>query len=382
MTNTTLILGGGVGGLATAHALRRLLPPPHRIILVERDRQFVFAPSLLWLMTGDRTADQISRPYDRLSSRGIELVQGEIEAIDPARRTATVGGQRLQGDHMVIALGAELAPDAIPGLAAAGHNLYSLEGAIGLRDALGSLQGGQLAVLTAAPAYKCPAAPYEAALLLEYALHEHRVRDLTHVDLYTAEPGPMGVAGPAVSARVRHMVEARGIGYHPSRQVASVDPGGTLHFTEGPDARFDLLAYVPPHRTPMVVQAAGLTDATDWIPVDRHTMAASHPGVFAIGDVTTIPLSMGKPLPKAGVFAHAQAEVVARNIARTVTGQGDEARFDGHGACFLESGGGRAGFARGNFYAEPAPDIRLRRPGRISHLGKVLFERRALRTWV
>ena len=39
------------------------------------------------------------------------------------------------------------------------------------------------------------------------------------------------------------------------------------------------------------------------------------PQVFAIGDVTTIPIAGGKFLPEAGVFAHGQAEVVAQRIA-------------------------------------------------------------------
>jgi sulfide:quinone oxidoreductase len=103
--------------------------------------------------------------------------------------------------------------------------------------------------------------------------------------------------------------------------------------------------------------------------------------VFAIGDVTSIPLTMGKPLPKAGVFAEGQAEVVARNLAHTWTGRGKPARFNGHGACFLEAGDGKAGFGKGDFYAEPAPRVRLHGPAWWWHLGKVVFEQRWLRTW-
>ena len=40
----------------------------------------------------------------------------------------------------------------------------------------------------------------------------------------------------------------------------------------------------------------------------------------------------------------------------------------------LEAGDSRAGFAFGNFYAEPSPQIQLRTTGRTWHLGKVLFE--------
>jgi len=56
---------------------------------------------------------------------------------------------------------------------------------------------------------------------------------------------------------------------------------------------------------------SGLIGETGWVAVDRYTLETRFPGVYAIGDVVTIPLTLGKPLPKAGVFAHGEGEVVA-----------------------------------------------------------------------
>lgn len=382
MGRTVLILGGGVGGLVVGNQLRKALGGELRVILVERSENFVFAPSFLWVVTGDRTAARISRPLARLERKGIEVVRGEITKIDPAGREALVGGRTLAGDYLVVALGAELAPETVPGLAEGGHNFYTLAGAEGLRDAFASFQGGRLVILTAAPAYKCPAAPYEAAMLLEAACRKRKIRDRTQIDLFAAEPGPMGVAGPDVSAAVRGMIESKGIGYHPEQQVADIDPGSRrLRFASGADAVYDLLGYVPPHRAPAVVRDSGLAAEGAWIGVDRHTMATRFPGVFALGDVTAIPLKMGKPLPKAGVFAHAQAEVVARNIARDIRGRGKPAAFDGEGECFIEAGGGKAGIGSGDFYAEPTPKVKVHAPSRAYHAAKVLFEKDWLRRW-
>jgi sulfide:quinone oxidoreductase len=395
---TVVVLGGGVGGVVAATNLRKALPRPHRVVLVDRERRHLFAPSLLWLMTGGRTARQISRPLDRLSRKGIEVVCGDVVEIDPeARRVGVVecplgddaisprlGGNRrdLKADYLVVSLGAELAPETIPGLTEAGHNFYTLAGAESLRDALRGFEGGRIVVLTAAPAYKCPAAPYEAAMLIDDHIRRQGLAGPTQIDLFAAEPGPMGVAGPEVSAGVRAMVEAKGIGYHSEHQVIDVDPEGRLlRFANGETAEFDLLAYVPPHRAPRVIRDAGLVDDSGWIPVDRDTLHTAFPGVYAIGDVTGIPLKMGKPLPMAGVFAEREAKVVARNIAHEVTGRGEPVVFDGHGECFIEAGGGRAGFGRGDFYAEPTPQIDLRPVGRRWHLGKVLFEKFWLRRW-
>jgi sulfide:quinone oxidoreductase len=218
-------------------------------------------------------------------------------------------------------------------------------------------------------------------MLIEGALRRRGMRKSTQVHLYAAEPGPMGVAGPHVSAAVRQIVESKGVHYHPAHQVVSVDPEKRrLAFANGVTADFDLLIYVPPHRAPAVVRA-DLGNETGWIPVNRTTFETSFPGVFAIGDVTTVPLSVGKPLPKAGVFAHAQAEVVSANIANAWTGRGACRAFDGRGQCFIETGDGRAGYGAGNFYGEPVPQIALHRPSVMWHWGKVLFEKQWLHRW-
>jgi sulfide:quinone oxidoreductase len=376
MSRTALVLGAGLGGTVAAQTLRRLLPRGHRVLLVEREQRHVFPPSLLWLMVGARDAEAISRPCEHAARRGIELLQGEVGAIDPVAKTVRVGERLLQADALVVALGAEYAPQAIPGLAEAGLCLYTLQGATAIRAALERLERGRIALLTAAPQYKCPAAPYEAALLVDNHLRERGRRERVAMDFYAAEPGPMMVAGPAVSAGVRALIEARAIGYRPEHQARAVDPAARrIEFTNGASAEFDLLLYVPPHRAPEVAKAAGLTNETGWIPVDRHTLATRFPGVYAIGDITVIPLKMGRPLPKAGVFAHGQAEAVAHNLAREWTGKGGERRFDGTGMCFIETGGGRAGMGSGDFYAEPLPQVTLRAPGLLWHGAKVLYEK-------
>jgi len=374
---TVLILGGGIGGIVAAMRLRQRLASEHRVVLVEKEADHVFSPSLLWLMLGQRRPDQISRPMAALAKRGIELVRGAIERIDPATRTIRVNGTDVTGDYMIVALGADLAPELVPGLAEAGHNFYTLAGAQSLQSALSNFSKGRLVTLIASMPFKCPAAPNEAAMLLEYDCRRRGVRKDVQVDLYTPEPGPMPVAGPEVSAALRQMVEAKGIVYHPGHAVTKVDSARRrLTFANGAEADFDLLAYVPPHRAPQVVRDSGMCGQDAWVPVDRGTLETKYPGVHAIGDVTGIMLtSIGKPLPKAGVLAHNEAEVVADNIAVAISGRGTKRTFGGEGECFIETGDGKAGFGSGNFYADPAPAIRLKEPSMMLHLGKVIYEK-------
>lgn len=376
---SVLVLGGGIGGIIAANALRKRLPRQHRVILVERDAQHVFAPSLLWLMVGKRRDGAITRPLKQLLKAGIELVRGEIDRVDPQTRTVSVNGTTISADSMIVALGAEMAPEMVPGLAEAGHNFYTLAGAQAINHARQDFRAGRLVVLVAGMPFRCPGAPYEGVMLLQADAQERGVGERVTVEFFTPEPGPMPVAGPQVSAAVRQMVESHGIAVHTEHQVERVDPAARrIHFKSGAQAAFDFLAYVPPHRAPLVVRQSGLASETGWITVDRHTLETRFPGVFAIGDVTVIPLVTGKPLPKAGVFAHGEAEVVANNIAFAITGQGQQRSFDGHGACFIETGHRRAGFGSGDFYAEPAPQVNLHGPSMFLHLAKVVYEKKWL----
>ena len=376
MSRTVLVLGAGIGGIVAAETLRKLLPASDRVIAVDRAGQHFFPPSLLWLMVGERKPEEFSRPLDRLPRYGIEFRQGNITRIDPAQREVEIDGQSLRADALVIALGAEYAPETIPGLAEAGLCIYTMEGATAIRDALARFSGGRIVILTAAPQYKCPAAPYETALLVDDYLCKRGLREKATIEFFAAEPRPMFVAGPELGAAVRGMVEARGISYHPEHQVKEVDAAKRrIVFANGAETRFDLLFYVPPHRAPVLAREAGLSNESGWIPVDRHTLQTQFDNVFALGDITTIPLKMGRPLPKAGVFAHDQAEVVAHNIAHAWTGRGATRQFTGEGMCFIETGGGRAGIGKGNFYAEPTPQVEMRGPNRFWHMGKILYEK-------
>ena len=379
---TIIILGGGIGGVISATNLRKKLSKRHRVILIDREHEHLFQPSLLWVMTGARKAEDICRPLKRLEKRGIEVICGEIEHINPAERSVVVNGNTLSGDFLVISLGADLAPESIPGLAEAGHNVYTLKGAETLRDSFSNFRKGKLVVLTATPAYKCPAAPYEAAMLIEAGCRKRKVRDAIEIDIYAAEPGPMPVTGPEFSAGVRQMVEGKEINYHPEHQVTKVNPATrTINFANGAVADYDLLVYVPPHRAPRVVSDAGLCGESGWVQVDRHTLETGYPGVYSIGDINGIPLKVGKPLPKAGTFAHGQAEVVAQNIVHAITVSGRPASYDGHGECFIEAGDGKSGKGSGNFYAEPTPRVKASRVGWRWHAAKILLEKYWLKHW-
>lgn len=378
-----LVLGGGIGGLVAARELRRRLDSTDRVVLVDRRSTLSFAPSLLWVMSGVRRAEQIAIDLRRLRGQGIETVATDVVAIESAAGKVATEDGGFAFDRLVVALGADLAPDAMPGFSEGAHDVYTLEGAISAGEELRRLREGRVAVLVSRTPYKCPAAPYEAALLAEAVLRARGVRDRCSVDVYTPEPFPMPTAGPVLGSAVADLLAARGITLHAQTTIDRINPeSGELILTDDERIGYDLLLGVPPHRAPEVVRDSGLAAESGFIPVDRGTLATSVEGVFAIGDVTTIPIAGEKFLPKAGVFAQGEAEVVARRIADELGGRRPSAVFEGKGSCFVEMGDGKAAFASGDFYAADEPHVTLRRPGRHWHLAKVAFEQYWRRRWL
>lgn len=368
-----VVIGAGVGGLACARRLAKH-GEPIEVVLIDRSAGHDFAPSFLWLLNGSRRADQISRPIEVVRSWGVEFVQQEVTGIDAGAREVLTTGGPVKYDELVVAPGAELTFETVPGLHHA-SSFYSKSAAIDLAEKLREFSGGRVQLVIPSMPFKCPAAPYEAAMLIDDYLRSRAIDNT--VAIHTIEPQPMPVAGPVIGGRVESLLRDRGIDFHSKRSLSEVDDSTrTLHFEDGAE-RFDLLIAIPPHRPAEFVRNSTLAGKSGWISVDPHTLRFSD-HIHAIGDATSISLANGKPLPKAGVFAHGQAHVVADNLIAAAAGREQQARFAGHGSCFLEIGRGRAGLAKGNFYAEPDPRVRMFPPSRLGHLGKVLFERKWL----
>ncbi|HEX2031863.1 MAG TPA: FAD/NAD(P)-binding oxidoreductase [Actinomycetota bacterium] len=372
-----LVLGGGFGGVSAAQQLR-LLGPEHEVVLVARSSHFMMGFRKNSELVGGEPMESGRRPLAALEERGIRFVQGTIERFDPAARAVEVEGQTLQGDAVVVALGAEVVADAVPGLAEHALNFYDPAVVPEAAEALRSLREGRVAVGIFGAPYTCPPAPYEAALLASEASEERG--DRVEFAAFTPQPMSLPILGRTGCEVVEGRLGLRGIRFMPNAKAESVEDG-LVRFEGGGEEPFDVLLAVPPHRCPRVLVDAGLAEPGGWVRVDARTLETPFDGVSAIGDCTAIPLATGMPLPKAGVLAEGEGRVVAERILARLNGIQPEATFDGEGACYLEVGGGQAMMVRGRFLAEPAPDVTLTEASPRYLQDKADYERQRLEEW-
>jgi sulfide:quinone oxidoreductase len=365
MNNNVLILGGGSGGLATAGRLKELLGDKVSVTVIDKQKTFVLGFSLLRVMTGEKTEQEVTVSKDKVSQKGIKFINKEVNGIDINNGIVRTDQGEFGYDYLVIALGAELAPEKVPGFESAFH-MYTLEDAKKLRDALSSFIGGSIRLVVSSTPFKCPPAPYEAAMLIDDFLRSKGLREESDIQIFTPEPLPMPIAGPDVGNTVVSMLNEKGIGFHNNVKVSLVDGSSKQIVLEnGTREKYDLLIIIPPHTSPKVVRenAGDICDASGWISVDPKNMQTTHDRVYAIGDVAAVKLPSGMMLPKAATFAFGQAEIVAFNIASSVLGT-ETRSWDGFGECFIETGSGNAGYGSGSFYSSPKPVINLQIPSK------------------
>ena len=348
MTLRVVVLGAGFGGLELSTLLSEAIGDRLDLTLIDKSDSFIFGFSKLDVMFGRETLDAVRLAYHTIEKPGVRFRQEAITAIDPEARRVTTSGGTYEADVLVVALGADYDQAATPGLNEGGHEFYSVAGAERLRDILPTFAKGRAIVGVTSTPFKCPPAPSEAALMLHDYLTARGVRDACEIRLVM----PFGAPVPPSPASSRALLAAfaeRGITFVPNRLVRALDPARRIAILDdATEIPYDLFLGVPKHRFPDVVAASGMTE-DGWIPVDRRTLETRFPGVYAIGDVTSV------GTPKAGAFSEGAARVVAASLIAKLQGGEQPSAYTGRGSCYVEFGAGRVACVDVDFLSGPAP---------------------------
>lgn len=366
-----LILGAGFGGLTAANILRKNLSNVHKITVIDKNKSFMMGLVNLWILYGTRKLQDSFIPLANLLNKDIEFINDEIVGINFTQSSiSTKFSGKFDYDYLIISLGSDLAPEKIDGFIEHGEfNLYDAQQIPELRQKILSLNKGKIAICIADIPYKCPPAPYEASMLINDLLVKNGTRDQIDIDFYAPSVLTLPVAGPDVSQRLVRLLNMNNINFHPLHKVKKVS-NDMIKFENGNNEKFDLLIVTPPHKVPTVIRKCEITKDWDWID-----------NVFAIGDVIEIVLGGMVTIPKAGIFAEAQAKVVAQEIIDQITNTKTNSKFDGKGFCFMEVGSNEAGYIEVDLYSED-PYTQLHPPSRESYRKKLEFEETRVKNWL
>ncbi len=329
-----VILGGGVGGTIVANLLaKRLRRDEAEITLVDKTGRHVYQPGFVYVAFDRLDPRTLVKDERRLLRKRIRFLQAEAVRIDAeARKVRLADGQVLGYDRLVIALGARLVPEELPGFAETAQHFYSLEAASRLRQALEAFPGGKVVVTVGSVPYKCPPAPSEAACQLDYYFTRRGIRD--KVDIHFLSPLSRVFPLEPVNPVVEKVFADHGIRSTIFFNVESIDTEKrVVNSIEGESVPYDLLVMVPPHRGAKVVEDSGLGDRGGWLPTDKFTLRTkAHPDIFGLGDCTDVPVS------KSGAAAHFEAKVVAESIVADLRGTTPTLKYDGRVTCYCDAG--------------------------------------------
>lgn len=376
MTRGTLVLGAGFGGIAAACELKRLVHE-EPVTIIDSSDSFAMGLANLRVLDGRSRGSEHVRRLDGLAKQGIRVIKAEITRIDAATRRVETSAGPFEADRLVVALGARTSMDGLLGVPGHARNVYSMDGARELHEDLARMRGGCVLFWVHSMPFKCPPAPYEAAILAKRYLAGRGVQ--ADVVLVTPEPHPLPVFPPEVGKALQMLAEERGVVIRNGLQLSAFDGDRVARFSDGSSVAFDVLGVVPPHAPPEAL--SGVTSGQGWVEVDARTLRTRHEGVWAVGDATVLKLPNGRPMPKAGVLAESEGLVVARNIAHVLRGEPEVEAFDGRGTCWIEVGDGLAVEGRGDFFAVPGPSMVSTPPSRESLVAKEAFERERLQSW-
>lgn len=331
MPDRVLVLGGGIGGIVASTILKRTLGPDAKVTVIDKNDRHHFAASFGLLMIGKRQPEDITRDLKELQGKGIEFIKTEVLGLDLSKREVATGRGKLGYDYLIISLGVEFHPEAVPGFSKYAFNVYEFEDVVMLSKELANFKRGEIVLFVSSLPYRCPPAPYEMVFLLDQYFRQRGNRDAVGLTLVTPEPVPESLAGPLVSQSVRRMLASRDIDLRMGAKVLELEDDALI-LDQGVRIPGDLFLGIAPHWGPSVLRVTDLVDESGWVNVDHSTLKTKYPEVYAIGDNAAIRLPvLGVYAPKAGVFAHYQAEVVARNIARVIRGQEPNFRYTGKG---------------------------------------------------
>ena len=318
-----VLVGGGHAHVSVLRMFGMQPVPGVRLTLITRDIHTPYSGMLPGYVAGHYDYDDVHIDLGPLARfAGARLYHGEVEGIDPDKRLVNVPGRPpVHYDLLSINTGSRPRTIDVPG---------ALEHAMPVKPIdqwLRDWEALQVRVLDSQVDFRILVVGGGAGGV-ELALStQHRLTGLLrkqgyeaarlHYALLTDGPEILPTHNAGVRRRFMRVLDERGITIHLDSKVIAVEPNG-VHVENGKFHHADAVLWVTYAAAPAWPGESGLAvDEGGFITVDRELRSVSHPEVFAVGDVASMP----DPRPKSGVFAVRQGPLLAENLRRAVAGR-------------------------------------------------------------
>lgn len=321
---TVVVVGGGYGGATMAKYLRKFSRGETRVILIEPNAAFVSCPVSNLVLSGVRTMNDITTPYDGLVKNwGVELVRDMVTKVDPAKKTVSLrNGSEIRYDRLVMAPGIDFMWNQVEGLQAANdsgailHAWKAGPDTLALRRQLEAMpDGGTYAIVIPEAPYRCPPGPYERASVVQTYFDKHKPKSRTLI--IDGNPDVTS-KGPLFKKAWAELHPGR-IEYRPQHKAMAVDARTrTVKFEVQNDVKADVLNVLPPMRAGALAVQTGLANANNrWCHVNFLTFESTAvKDIHVIGDAIQVAAGM----PKSGHMANAHAKVCASAVVSMLAG--------------------------------------------------------------
>lgn len=315
-----VVVGAGFGGATAAKYLRMWSDNKLEVVLLERNSQLIACPMSNTVLGGTRTIGDLTQNYDTLRKKyGVNLIQGEVTAIDPLKKTVMLSNGHLSYDRLIISPGIDFMFDKIEGLNAKvsdesiPHAWKAGAQTTMLRKQLEAMpDGGTFVMSIPAAPYRCPPGPYERACQVASYLKASKPKSKVIIlDANADITSKKGLFTAAWRELYPGIVE-----YRNTSTVVKIDVASRTASTETDSIKADVLNIIPPMKAGMVANMAGVVGADGrWCAVDFLSYESKvHKNIHIIGD------AVAAALPKSGHMATAQAKVCAAAVIEMLHG--------------------------------------------------------------
>lgn len=330
-----VVIGGGFAGLETMFCLRHRLGDGVDLILVGNDKNFVFRPDTIYVPFGADPKRFVVPLSKVLADMRTEFFYDRARAIDCQNQVLALREKEVRYDYLVVASGASVLADEVPGLAEHATSLWTVGGMLKLRRSYERLledarRGVRRKLLFLLPRHNLCASPlYEMILLTDTWLRSRKARDPVELTLATYEDNLVEAFGRPFDGLIRERFAQRGVAVHAGVAVTEVEPD-RCHFLNGERLDFDMLVSFPPHVVPKPFEGMP-NDERGYVRVLRDSRrVVGQDRVFAVGDAAAHPV-------KRAYLALLQGDAAAEHIAADIEGRAPTMSFEDASATLLEA---------------------------------------------